>query len=251
MSFTVVIPARYQSVRLARKLLLDLAGKSVLERTYDQVRQSKTKRVIIATDSTEIQKVASGFGAEVLLTSTKHRSGTERIIEVVEKINLTDDEIVVNVQGDEPLLPSALIDEVARNLIAAKTPLATLCTPIENLAQYRDENCVKVVFDAQGKALYFSRAPIPHFRHLGSIDLSICYRHIGLYAYTARFLYQYKTQQKSRYEQAEMLEQLGFLNLGFEIRVDVATSPVVGGIDTPLDLEKARFYFQKRTKTKN
>lgn len=244
MSFTVVIPARYQSVRLAKKLLLDLGGKPVLQRTYDRVRCSKARRIIIATDSREIQKVACGFGAEVLLTSTKHPSGTERIIEAIEKINLADDEIVVNVQGDEPLLPSVLIDEVAHHLTVANTPVATLCTPIANLAQYQDENCVKVVFNAQHQALYFSRASIPHFRHFDAIDLSICYRHIGLYAYRARFLYQYKTQQKSRYEQVEMLEQLGILNAGFNIYVGVVMADVIGGIDTALDLEKARLLFQ-------
>ena len=238
MDFSVVIPARFSSVRLPGKLLKNIHGKTLIERTYSNAILSRAKRVIIATDDQRISDAAKTFGAEVCLTSDSHISGTSRIAEAVELLGLADDEIVVNLQGDEPMLSPVVIDQVAKNLDESKMDMATLCEQIETEDLYFDPNCVKVVYNVRGKAMYFSRSPIPAFRNAQELDLELCYRHIGIYAYRAGFLSQYARLSSSRLEGAEKLEQLTILNEGFDIHVAPAYGPTGFGVDTQYDLDK-------------
>lgn len=244
MSFIIIIPARYHSTRLPKKLLADIGGKPMLERTFNQAIKSDAKQVIIATDDERIAQVAQKFTRNICLTSQACHSGTQRIIEVIKQQNIKDDTIIVNVQGDEPLLPSVLINQVANDL--ANHPscvMATLCEPIIDFEQYQDENCVKVLRDNNNHALYFSRAPVPYFRNKAKFTVNACYRHIGLYAYRAGFLTQQLPQTISQYEQAEKLEQLSVLYNGHKIYVANALCNAGVGIDTQADLDKVRQYF--------
>jgi 3-deoxy-manno-octulosonate cytidylyltransferase (CMP-KDO synthetase) len=238
MDFSVIIPARYASSRLPGKLLKDIHGKSLIERTYLSAARSGARRVIIATDDVRISDVAKTFGAEVCLTSDSHISGTSRIAEAVEILGIADNEIIVNVQGDEPMLSPVVIDQVAKNLNESNMDMATLCEKIETEELYFDPNCVKVVYNMRGKAMYFSRSPIPAFRNAQELDLGLCYRHIGIYAYRAGFLAQYAQLSCSRLEEAEKLEQLTILNEGFDIHVAPACGPTGLGVDTQHDLDK-------------
>ena len=240
MDFSVIIPARYASSRLPAKLLEDVNGKSLIEHTYLNALQSSAKRVIIATDDERINSIAKGFNAEVLMTSIAHTSGTSRLSEAVNSLEFDDDEVVVNVQGDEPMLSSEVIDQVANNLVHNEMHVATLCEKIESKSLYFDPNCVKVVFNPGGKALYFSRSPIPAFRNNEEIDLSICCRHIGIYAYRVSFLKKYSQMDNSILEKAEKLEQLTFLNAGIDIHVELACGSAGYGIDTKDDLIKVK-----------
>ena len=199
---------------------------------------SAAKRVIIATDDERISDAAKGFSAEVCLTSDSHTSGTSRIAEAMELLGFADDEIIVNVQGDEPMLSPMVIDQVAKNLNESKMDMATLCEQIETEDFYFDPNCVKVVYNMRGKAMYFSRSPIPAFRNAQELDLGLCYRHIGIYAYRAGFLSQYARLSGSRLEEAEKLEQLTILNEGFDIHVAPACGPTGLGVDTKYDLDQ-------------
>lgn len=238
MDFSVIIPARYDSARLPGKLLKNIHGKTLIERTYSNAILSASKRVIIATDDQKISDVAKTFGAEVCLTSDSHTSGTSRIAEAMELLGFADDEIIVNVQGDEPMLSPKVIDQVAKNLNESNMDMATLCEQIESEDLYYDPNCVKVVYNMRGKAMYFSRSPIPAFRNPQELDLGLCYRHIGIYAYRAGFLSQYARLSSSRLEEAEKLEQLTILNEGFDIHVAPACGPTGIGVDTKYDLDK-------------
>jgi 3-deoxy-manno-octulosonate cytidylyltransferase (CMP-KDO synthetase) len=238
MDFSVIIPARYDSARLPGKLLKNIHGKTLIERTYSNAILSASKRVIIATDDERISDVAKTFGAEVCLTSDSHTSGTSRIAEAMELLGFADDEIIVNVQGDEPMLSPMVIDQVAKNLNESNMDMATLCEKIETEELYFDPNCVKVVYNMRGKAMYFSRSPIPAFRNAQELDLGLCYRHIGIYAYRAGFLSQYARLSGSRLEEAEKLEQLTILNEGFDIHVAPACGPTGLGVDTKYDLDK-------------
>ncbi len=240
MDFSVIIPARYASSRLPAKLLEDINGKSLIEHTYLNALQSSAKRVIIATDDKRIYSVARDFNADVCMTSIDHKSGTSRLSEVVVNLEFDDDEIVVNVQGDEPMLSSEVIDQVACNLIQSEMHVATLCEKIESESLYFDPNCVKVVYSSSAKALYFSRSPIPAFRNNEEIDLSICCRHIGIYAYRASFLKKYSQMHNSILEEVEKLEQLMFLNEGLDIHVELACGSTGYGIDTKDDLIKVK-----------
>ena len=240
MDFTVIIPARYASSRLPAKLLEDINGKSLIEHTYLNALQSSAKRVIIATDDKRIYSVARDFNADVCMTSIDHKSGTSRLSEVVVNLEFDDDEIVVNVQGDEPMLSSEVIDQVACNLVQSEMHVATLCEKIESESLYFDKNCVKVVYSSRGKALYFSRSPIPAFRNNEEIDLSICCRHIGIYAYRASLLKKYSQMDNSIHEEVEKLEQLMFLNEGLDIHVELACGSTGYGIDTKDDLIKVK-----------
>jgi len=240
MDFSVIIPARYASRRLPAKLIEDINGKSLIEHTYLNALQSSAKRVIIATDDERINSIAKGFNAEVCMTSITHTSGTSRISEAVTSLEFDDDEVVVNVQGDEPMLSSEVIDQVANNLVHNEMHVATLCEKIESKSLYFDPNCVKVVFNSGGKALYFSRSPIPAFRNNEEIDLSICCRHIGIYAYRVSFLKKYSQMDNSILEKAEKLEQLTFLNAGIDIHVELACGSAGYGIDTKDDLIKVK-----------
>ena len=238
MDFSVVIPARYASARLPGKLLKDIHGKTLIERTYSNAILSGASRVIIATDNERISDVAKTFGAEVCLTDDRHISGTSRIAEAVKTLGFTDDEIIVNVQGDEPMLSPIVIDQVAKNLDKSQMNMATLCEQIETEDLYFDPNCIKVVYNMRGKAMYFSRSPIPAFRNAQELDLELCFRHIGIYAYRAGFLSQYAQLSSSRLEEAEKLEQLTILNEGFDIHVALACGPTGFGVDTQHDLDK-------------
>ena len=240
MNFSVIIPARYDSSRLPAKLLKDIHGKPLIQLTYENALKSGASKVIIATDDERIKEVAIGFGAVVCMTDKNHTSGTARIAEVLTQLDIADDEIVVNVQGDEPMLSSSVIDQVANNLAQSQMQMATLCEQVIDKAQYLDPNCVKVVFNQRGEALYFSRAPIPYFRDEQDFDLSLCYKHIGIYAYRSGFIKQYLQMNSSRFEQVEKLEQLTVLNEGFGIHVAIACSKTGFGVDTQEDLDKVR-----------
>jgi 3-deoxy-manno-octulosonate cytidylyltransferase (CMP-KDO synthetase) len=244
MSFTVVIPARYASSRLPGKPLVDIHGKAMVQRVWERARESAAQRVVIATDDERIAEAAMAFGAEVLLTRADHPSGTDRIAEVVERLGLGDAEIVVNVQGDEPMIPSAVIEQVADNLDRhADAAVATLCEAIGDDAQLRDSNAVKVVMDRRGMALYFSRACIPWPRgHQweSGMPAGNWYRHIGLYAYRVAFLRRYTAWSPAPPELAESLEQLRALYEGERIHVAEACEPVPGGVDTADDLDAVR-----------
>ena len=247
MSYIVVIPARHGSTRLPGKPLLDIAGKPMVQRVWEQACQSTGREVVIATDDERIFRTAESFGATVCMTSSDHPSGTDRLQEVARHFNWGDDQIVVNVQGDEPMIPPAVIDQVAMNLAArAGAGIATLCESVTASAELLDPNAVKVVFDANNMALYFSRATIPwprdHFAAgaQGMPAQGNWYRHIGIYAYRTAFLHQYVTWQPAPLEQLEHLEQLRALYNGVGIHVAVASEAVPGGADTQADLDAVR-----------
>lgn len=263
MKFTIIIPARYASTRLAAKPLLDIVGKPMIQRVYEAASRSSAQKVIIATDDQRIFDCAKSFSAEVCLTSINHISGTDRLQEVVSQLELKPDEIVVNVQGDEPLIAPELINQVAKNLSENKwASVATLCEPMEQLAQVFNPNQVKALFNNHGEALYFSRAPIPWSRDL--IDLNQTaenkysisinqslkpenyYRHIGLYAYRVSFLHEFVTWQPSRLELSESLEQLRALSNGKKIHLAKALCEVAPGVDTREDLDRVRQIFESQ-----
>ena len=250
MKFSVVIPARYGSTRLPGKALADIGGVPMVQHVYQQARQSAASQVVVATDDQRIVDALSEFDTQVIMTSSDHLSGTDRLVEVVSLIGLDDDEIVVNVQGDEPLIPPDIIDQVADNL--AKNPdcvCATLSEPILTCEDFLEPSMVKVVADMDGKALYFSRASIPWPRdnieriragdneYLKSLDPQ---RHIGIYAYRVALLKQFQHWSPAPLEKTESLEQLRILHHGGRIHVAPACKPVPGGVDTPADLENVR-----------
>lgn len=246
MSFSVVIPARFASSRFPGKPLADLAGKPMVQHVYERACESEAVRVIIATDDERIAQVAQGFGAEVCMTSADHPSGTDRLQEVVHKLGFYADDIVVNVQGDEPLIPPRIINQVAHNLMAMPTAgIATLSEPIETVESLLNPNVVKVVTDHQGMALYFSRAPIPWprdaFMQQGQEVMPEGFnwqRHIGLYAYRVKMLNDFVGWPPAPLEQTECLEQLRALWQGVGIHVDAADEAPPAGVDTPEDLAR-------------
>lgn len=240
MDFKIVIPARYASTRLPGKPLLEIAGRPMLQHVFERVRHSGASQVLVATDDARIADAARGFHADVCMTSATHRSGTERLGEVVEQAGWNEDTIVVNVQGDEPLLPPALVRQVADGLAGhAAAVVATLAYPLATQAEAEDPNVVKVVLDRCGYALYFSRAAIPCHRDggAGATD-AIGLRHIGLYAYRAGFLKRYAGLEPSPLEDAEKLEQLRVLWHGLKIHVGIAAEMPGPGVDTAADLAR-------------
>lgn len=249
MSFTVVIPARYSSQRLPGKPLVDIAGKSMIERVVQCAKQSDANRIIVATDDTRVADVVKGFGGEVCMTSVEHPSGTDRLQEVVCQYALGDDEIVVNVQGDEPLIPAQVINQVADNLRQnSQAVAATLCEKITEYSTVLDSNAVKVVTDCAGFALYFSRAAIPWDRDAygytkEAVVTSLARRHIGVYSYRVSLLHQFVQWPVAMLEQVEKLEQLRILANGRKIHVADACTEVPGGIDTQTDLDRIRALF--------
>ncbi|MDX1453226.1 MAG: 3-deoxy-manno-octulosonate cytidylyltransferase [Oleiphilaceae bacterium] len=254
MEYTVIIPARYASSRLPGKPLVDIAGKPMIQRVYEQALASTATQVVIATDDARIAAACDAFGASAVMTSPEHPSGTDRLEEVVQKLDLDEDAIVVNVQGDEPLIPPEVIDQVARNLSEhADFGMATLCERIHDVEQVMNPNIVKVVFDRLGRANYFSRAPIPWareaFRNRHDPHLpprAEYYRHIGIYAYRVDLLKRFVVWSPSMTEQVERLEQLRVLSNGESIHIDVAQQSLPGGVDTPEDLERIRAHFAAR-----
>ena len=245
MGFSVIIPARYASSRLPAKMLKEINGKSLIEHTYSNAIKSNASRVIIATDDERIKTVAEGFGAEVCMTNDSHTSGTSRIAEAVSFLNFQNDDVIVNLQGDEPMMSPSAINQVASNLVSSGMSVATLCEAIDTVDAYFDENCVKVVYNSRGRAMYFSRSPVPAFRDGQNINLDLCFRHIGLYAYRVNFLKNYSNMPISRLEMAEKLEQLTFLMEGFDIHVDVSFASTGYGVDTESDLIKVKKELKK------
>lgn len=248
MNFKVIIPARYGSTRLPGKALIDLAGKPLIQHVYERVRDCGAHSPIIATDDERIESAARRFGAQVFMTSPHHASGTDRIAEVVDRIREPDDAIVVNVQGDEPLIPGALVMQVAGLLETdPQASMATLCERIGEPRDVFDPNVVKVVMDRDGRALYFSRAPIPWDRGAFSGGAATAwptaqdyYRHLGIYAYRAGFLKTFAALPPCQIERTEALEQLRALHYGARILVAEACAPSGFGVDTPADLDRAR-----------
>jgi len=246
MDFKVIIPARFASIRLPGKPLLEIAGKPMIQHVHQRATESGAAEVVIATDDQRIADVAMDFAAEVCLTSASHRSGTERIAEVAEIYGWDEQAILVNLQGDEPCMPAALISQVADDMDAhGDAQVTTLASPIQQVEQLFDPHVVKVVTDEQGYALYFSRAPIPwhrdeFIRQSRSMPAEGIYqRHIGLYAYRAGYLKRYTSLPPSPLEQAESLEQLRVLWHGDRLHVSKAGQQPGHGVDTADDLRRA------------
>eukprot|EP00943_MAST-04B_sp_MAST-4B-sp1_P000032 g32.t1 len=243
MQFIVIIPARYASSRLPGKPLLDIKGKSMIQRVWEQACKSSADRVVIATDDHRIEVAACNFGAEVCMTAANHRSGTDRLQEVARQLNLDEQQIVVNVQGDEPMIPPAVIDQVAANLAANTTAgVATLCESISSLDDFINPNVVKVVANHKQKASYFSRAPIPWQRDAFNVAQHsipvVARRHIGIYAYRVDCLDRFVEWDIAPLEHLESLEQLRFLYNDVAIHVADALVSVPGGVDTEDDLRE-------------
>ncbi len=239
--FTVIIPARYDSSRFPGKLLTKLRGKEVLAWVYEKAMLSNASKVCIATDDVRIADFCNKLNAPVVMTSTKHSSGTERVHEAAHKMGLGGKDLVINVQGDEPLLPPTNINQLADLLIEHQDfPMASLTTPILDERELRDPNCVKAVKDANGRALYFSRSIIPGgFDTAGASKDSmanIWHRHLGIYAYRMSFLTQYVNWDECTYEKLEKLEQLRAIYNGAAILLATAKEITPPGIDTPADL---------------
>ncbi|BBP46106.1 3-deoxy-manno-octulosonate cytidylyltransferase [Thiosulfatimonas sediminis] len=253
MSFVVIIPARLHSSRLPRKPLMEIHGYPMVYWTWQQAKKSGASRIIIATESQEVADACHAFGAEVCLTGDHHQSGTERIAEVIELSLIADEQIIVNVQGDEPMLPPELIHQVAQGLQDnPQIPMSTLCEPIEDAAALFNPNTVKVSCNANNIALTFSRAPIPwardEFAHtreqLPVSALGLYRRHIGLYAYRAGFVKRYVQWPECQLEQVEKLEQLRVLWHGEPILVLDALMDAGVGVDTADDLARVRHLLQ-------
>lgn len=251
--FKVVIPARYGSTRLPAKPLLDLGGKPMVVRVAERALLSGAEEVVVATDHRDVLVAAERHGLRALLTRTEHASGTDRLAEVVELSGWSDDTTVVNVQGDEPLIDPGLIALTAARLATSGADIATVAHPVADAADFFNPHVVKVVLTASGDALYFSRAPIPyardHFaREAGGETLPPgmhAYRHVGLYAYRARFLRTYAGLAPSPLESLEALEQLRALWHGFRISVTIADHLPLAGVDTPEDARRLQEWFEK------
>ncbi|SEK41003.1 3-deoxy-manno-octulosonate cytidylyltransferase (CMP-KDO synthetase) [Pseudomonas sp. NFIX51] len=246
-AFTVVIPARFASTRLPGKPLHLIAGKPMIQHVWEQACKSAAQRVVVATDDARIVEACQGFGAEAVLTRQDHNSGTDRLAEVASQLGLAADAIVVNVQGDEPLIPPAVIDQVAANLAAhTEASMATLAEPIEDVETLFNPNVVKVVSDINGLALTFSRATLPWARDAFAKNRDLLpegvpyRRHIGIYAYRAGFLHDFVNWGPCWLENTESLEQLRALWHGVRIHVADALEAPPGGIDTAEDLERVR-----------
>lgn len=252
--FHVIIPARYASTRLPGKPLQDILGKPMIQHVWEQARKSAASSVTVATDDQRIMDACHDFGAEVVLTRADHPSGTDRLQEVVSRLGLDDQAHVVNVQGDEPLIPPALIDQVAADLQThPEASIATLAEPLDDAETMFNPNAVKVVTDHRGFALYFSRAPIPWCRddfaagRPGMLPQGVPFRrHIGLYAYKVGFLHDYVRWPASPLETSESLEQLRALWFGCRIHVADACEVPPAGVDTPADLQRVRQLLAER-----
>jgi len=258
MNFTVVIPARYASSRFPAKPLADIGGKPMVVRVAERAAKSGAREVIVATDHADIAATVRAHGYTAVMTRRDHATGTDRIAEVAAKQRYGAKHIVVNVQGDEPLIAPALIRQVARNLAQhPQAAIATACHAIHSAADFTNPNVVKVVLDHTGYALYFSRAPIPYARDAfaGTVKSSRdalvrgiralppelpAYRHIGIYAYRCNFLQAFRRLRPARIEQAEALEQLRALAHGYRISVAVTRAAPAPGVDTPADLARIR-----------
>lgn len=246
----IIIPARYQSERLPGKPLQLIGDAPMIQHVYQNAKRAEVEEVIVATDDARILMAVESFGGKVCMTASTHQSGTERIAEVIEKQQLDDDDIIVNLQGDEPLLPFSLINQTVNNLRRYdQAAVATLCEPIESPVELFSTQVNKVVRDHEGYAIYFSRAPIPWYRH-GFAQAEkimpsdyVYYRHIGLYVYRAGFVKRYVRWAPCVLEKIEALEQLRVLWYGEKIHVDIAREKAGIGVDTPEDLARVRRVF--------
>jgi 3-deoxy-manno-octulosonate cytidylyltransferase (CMP-KDO synthetase) len=244
MTFKVVIPARYASVRLPGKPLLDIAGKPMVVRVAEQAKKSNVSEIVVATDFEKIVIACEAHNFKAIMTRIDHVSGTDRIAEVAEKLGWQDDEIVVNVQGDEPLIEPELINSVAQHLAQSHDAvMATACHAIHDEISLLSPNIVKVVIDSNSNALYFSRAPIPYPRdEIHKLTIQ-AHRHIGIYAYRVGFLKKYASLKPSVLEKIESLEQLRVLFHGYKIGVVITKNAPASGVDTQSDLDYVRSLF--------
>lgn len=248
MSFTVIIPARLASTRLPNKPLADLGGKPMVVRVAERAARSGAKEIIVAADHVDIVLACRAHGVTARMTRTDHPSGTDRIAEVAAALGLAPDAIVVNVQGDEPLIDPQLIAATAA-LVGNGAPMATAAHPLHTVEDVFNPNVVKIVLDKAGRALYFSRAPIPWHRDAFAVNRNVLppgdspLRHIGLYAYSNAFLQTYPGLEQSPLEQIEALEQLRVLWHGFPIAVHVTSDTPAAGVDTPEDLKRVMLHF--------
>lgn len=246
LDFVVVIPARFGSTRLPGKPLLPIAGRPMIEHVYQRGLEAGASRVVVATDDRRIMDAVRGFAGEAMMTSADHVSGTDRLAEVADLLQLDDETIVVNLQGDEPLMPGALVRRAAEALVQhSAAGISTLAAPIREPADIMNPNVVKVVLDARGFALYFSRAPIPWMRGeyvmgeaMRALPKQPVYRHFGLYGYRAGVLRTLARSAVAPLEQAESLEQLRALVLGMGIRVELVEQELARGVDTQEDLHE-------------
>lgn len=249
LDFIVAIPARLASTRLPGKPLLDLAGKPMVLRVAERALAAGARAVVVATDDARIAQALAGSGVAVAMTRADHPSGTERLAEVARQLGWSEDTLVVNLQGDEPLAPVSGILAAAEALATSAAPMATLATPIAEASELFSASAVKVVRDGHGRALYFSRAPIPWARDAFAVSRDVLpaggpwLRHIGLYAYRAGFLDAYTRLPAAPAEQWESLEQLRVLHAGHDIQVALAPEPFPAGVDTPEDLARVRAIF--------
>jgi 3-deoxy-manno-octulosonate cytidylyltransferase (CMP-KDO synthetase) len=252
-AFLIVIPARHASTRLPGKALLDIGGKPMVVRVCERASRTRAREVIVATDHEPIAQAVRAAGFRALMTRPDHASGTDRLAEVAGLLGLADETIVANVQGDEPLIEPDVIERVAAELeVDGRAMVATAAHPIAAPEAFFDPNVVKVVCDAEGYALYFSRAPIPWAREAfagGVAPAALpaglpALRHVGLYAYRAGFLHRYAGLAQADLERFEALEQLRVLHAGYRIRVACVAPAPAAGVDTPEDLERVRRQFQ-------
>jgi 3-deoxy-manno-octulosonate cytidylyltransferase (CMP-KDO synthetase) len=244
--YRIVIPARMASLRLPGKPLLNIAGRPLLEHVYRQACKSAASGIVIATDDRKIHDAATAFGAEVMMTSTDHQSGSDRIAECADQLGWTDDQLIVNLQGDEPLMPPACLDQVA-SLLAGDpdADVASLFWPLNLAGEIGNPNVVKAVVGQSGQALYFSRSVVPYPRNWADTDAALesgisWKRHIGLYAYRAGALRAFASMHATPLESAEKLEQLRFLETGRRIVMEQACAFIPAGVDTAEDLERVR-----------
>jgi len=246
--FHVVIPARFASTRLPGKPLLEIAGRPMLQHVHDRAVESGAASVFVATDDERVAEAARGFGARVCMTSPAHGSGTERIAEAVAQLGMGADEIVVNLQGDEPLMAPATIRATALALAAqSRAPVATACCPLADAAAFANPNVVKVIRDRDGYAICFSRAPVPWPRDRDADPLTVARHHLGVYAYRVEFLGRITALPACAFEQVELLEQLRFLYYGFDVQVAEVEVPEAPGVDTAEDLARVRAVLEARS----
>lgn len=244
--FTVIIPARLSSTRLPEKALADIAGKPMVVRTAQAAQRSAANRVVVATDDPRIQAACHQHHIECVMTDPAHQSGTDRLAEAATLLRLPENGLVVNVQGDEPLIDAEIINQLAIHLNHSESPMATAAHLIESTEDFHNPNIVKVVLNQQQNALYFSRAPIPYPRDTQGC-LKNALRHIGIYAYRVPFLTHYHTLAQTDLEKTESLEQLRVLWHGYTISVLTLNHIPVAGVDTAEDLARVRGYFEKIT----
>lgn len=248
--YHIVIPARYDSERLPGKVLLDLGGRPVLQHVWQRAMESGATSVTIATDDERIAGAARSFGAQVVMTAADHQSGSDRIAECARHLAWPEDRLVVNLQGDEPLMPPACLDQVAELLDhSPDCEVASLYWPIAEASEVRNPNAVKVVTDARDRAMYFSRAPVPFPRSFASIEDALAAgiewkRHLGLYAYRLSALYRYTACAPTPLEQSERLEQLRMMEQGARIAMARAREFIPAGIDTAEDLQRVRVFLE-------